>query len=109
MKKQLYEGRSSRSELPAKIDLVPGALLRAAARRLTFGAERHGEGNWEKGREGFVDATKAHLLSHVIALVLDSDRSDDHIGAICANAAFLAHFEEAGIDVYRRRIERRKK
>lgn len=97
-KKQTYEGGATRSELQERYDLIPSAAMRAMARRLALGAERHGARNWEQGGEEFVQATKNHLIKHLF-LYLEGDKSDAHLDAIICNAAFLCHFrdkEEAG-------------
>lgn len=93
MTKATYEGGATRSALQERYDLIPSAAMRAMARRLALGAERHGERNWEKGGSDFVQATKNHLIKHLF-LFLEGDTSDAHLDAIICNAAFLCHFKD---------------
>lgn len=82
------------SEVAPRFDLIPRCALERLAARLQFGAERHGENNYQKGlgdaqyRRDRVN----HLVSHALNLA-NGDASDDHLGAILANAVMLAWFE----------------
>lgn len=90
--KKSFEGGATRSEQGFRFDLIPPASLRAMARRLKLGAEKHGERNWERGGETFRQATISHLFDHLQAYM---DRGgQENVDAIICNAAFLCFFEE---------------
>jgi len=62
---------------------------------MALGATSHGRRNYENGAgdETFIRDRKNHLVLHALRY-LDGDTSDDHLGAILANAAMLARLEE---------------
>lgn len=93
--KQAFEGGATRSELSLRYDLVPKPAIDGIARRLSLGAQKHGEHNWEAGGPEFVKATKNHLVAHVLSYIADGQPED--LDAIGANYAFLAHFRSKGI------------
>ena len=90
--KKSFERGATRTEQEFRFDLIPPPALRAMARRLKLGAEKHGERNWERGGERFRQATISHLLDHVQAYMDGGGR--ENADAIITNAAFLCHFEE---------------
>lgn len=92
--KEFTSGARS-SEAAPRLDLIPLASLLRQAARMAMGAASHGERNYEKGASdpAFILDRKNHLALHV-ALYISGDESDDHLGAILANAGMLARLEE---------------
>lgn len=78
-------------EKPVRYDLVPAIGLRRLAETMAHGAEKYGEGNWQKGIP--ISNCLNHAMAHLVAYG-DGDRSEDHIGHALANLCFIAHFEE---------------
>jgi hypothetical protein len=78
-------GEKPRPEL-----ISPYAILREGE-WMRKGAEKYGEGNWQKGMP-FI-RTIGSLLRHTLYYAL-GDNSEDHLAAIRTNAGFLIHFEE---------------
>lgn len=87
-----FEGGSTRSKQKIRFDLLPPSAVCAISRRLTLGAENHGERNWEEGGEEFRQATISHLIAHVIDYMQNGGR--ENTDAIICNAAFLCSIEE---------------
>lgn len=87
-----FENGSSRSHHAPAYELLPKAAIDRLVKRLELGAEIHGPNNWREGEAGFIEQTRRHLMEHVLNY-LEGDTSDDHLGAVLCNAAFLAHFE----------------
>lgn len=92
--KTFDSGAKSSEEAP-RLDLIPLASLRRQADRMAMGAASHGARNYEKGARDprFIQDRKNHLAWHV-ARYITGDMSDDHLGAILANAGMLARLEE---------------
>lgn len=88
------ENDSTRSHRAPHYELIPKAAIDRLTLRLEMGEPVHGAQNWRGGGPDFVAETKRHLVAHVLNYI-EGDTSDDHLGAILANAAFLAHFEAA--------------
>jgi hypothetical protein len=89
-----FENGASRSHHAPHYELVPKAAIDRLTKRLELGAGIHGPNNWKGGGPAFVEQTRRHLMEHLLQY-LGGDTSDDHLGAILCNAAFLAHFEDA--------------
>ena len=79
----------------ARYDLVPRAAIEFMARTLKEGAERYGEQSWRKGIPS--SDLWNHLLQHAYKWI-DGDRSEDHLGHLMCNAAFLCHFHQDEIN-----------
>jgi hypothetical protein len=92
--KQFASGAQSSEEAP-RYDLIPLASLKRQAQRMAEGAASHGEQNYEKGATDatFVRDRVNHLLGHALAYAA-GDRSEDHLGAVLANAGMLCRLEE---------------
>ena len=92
--KQFDSGAKSSEEAP-RYDLIPPASLKRQARRMAEGAASHGERNYEKGATDatFVQDRVNHLIGHALAYAA-GDRSEDHLGAVLANAGMLCRLEE---------------
>jgi len=92
--KQFASGAKSSEEAP-RYDLIPAVSLRRQAKRMAEGAASHGERNYEKGATDatFVQDRVNHLIGHALAYAA-GDRSEDHLGAVLANAGMLCRLEE---------------
>jgi hypothetical protein len=86
------ENGASRSHRAPRYELIPKAAVDRLIKRLELGAEIHGDNNWRGGGPAFVLESKRHLMEHLLHY-LEGDTSDDHLGAVLCNAAFLTHFE----------------
>jgi hypothetical protein len=89
-----FEGGATRSVQSIRYDLVSVAGVRAMARRLTLGADRHGANNWKRGGEAFRQATVSHLMTHLLDYMEHGNAKDANTDAIICNAAFLCDMEE---------------
>lgn len=91
--KTFDSGARSSEEAP-RYDLIPLASLKRQAARMAEGAMSHGERNYLKGAHDpvFIRDRINHLLGHALAYAA-GDTSDDHLGAILANAGMLADIE----------------
>lgn len=89
-----FDSGAKSSEESPRYDLVPIASLKRQAARMAQGAATHGEHNYRKGANDptFVRDRINHLLGHALAYAA-GDRSDDHLGAVLANAGMLADIE----------------
>lgn len=67
-------------------DLIPGCCMLRIGKRFGMGAEKYGERNFEKGIPS--SRTLASLCRHLEQYKM-GDTSEDHLGAIVANAVFL--------------------
>jgi len=83
------------SEAAPRLDLVPLAALLRLAARMALGATSHGARNYERGVDdpAFIMDRRNHLVLHCVQYA-SGDQTDDHLGAILANAAMLARLEE---------------
>jgi hypothetical protein len=92
-----FENGASRSHHAPHYELLPKAAIDRLVKRLEFGESIHGANNWKKGGPDFVLQTKRHLAEHFLNY-MQGDTSDDHLGAILCNAAFLAYFEAVPVE-----------
>lgn len=93
-----FENGASRSHHAPRYELIPKAAIDRLTKRLELGAEIHGANNWKQGGPEFIMQCKRHLAEHLFNF-LAGDESDDHLGAILCNAAFVAHFEASRANV----------
>lgn len=93
-KKTKFEGGATRSAMSERYDLIPESAVTALGRRLTLGAERHGENNWRQGGEAFRKATIGHLMKHLLDYMENGNANEENTDAIICNAAFLCEFEK---------------
>lgn len=93
MEKTRFEAGASRSRMAERYELIPKEAAEALARRLTLGAERHGENNWRNGGGDFRRATINHLMKHLLDYIESGNENDANTDAIICNAAFLCYFE----------------
>jgi hypothetical protein len=92
--KQFESGAKSSAERP-RYDLLESVALQRWAARMAKGAASHGERNYQKGVNDpvFVRDRLNHLLEHAMRYA-NGDRSDDHLGAVMANAGMLIWLTE---------------
>jgi len=64
------------SQVPYRMDLMPGAAMLHLGHIMDYGAQSHGENNWRKGT---VEDHLNKALVHVFAY-LAGDAQDDHLG-----------------------------
>jgi hypothetical protein len=93
MSKAVFEGKSTRSALNERFDLIPQEAMAALGRRMALGAKSHGENNWRAGGVEFRKATINHLMKHLLDYDEHGNANDSNTDAIICNAAFLCHFE----------------
>lgn len=95
--KKFASGALSSEESP-RYDLIPLASLKRQAARMALGAKTHGAFNYRKGAADpeFIRDRVNHLLGHAIAFA-SGDSSDDHLGAVLANAGMLADLEDLAL------------
>jgi hypothetical protein len=91
--KTFTSGAKSSEESP-RYDLIPLASLQRQAARMAQGSASHGERNYRRGYNDpvFIRDRVNHLLGHALAYA-SGDRSEDHLGAVLANAGMLAELE----------------
>jgi hypothetical protein len=88
--KTFTSGAKSSEEAP-RYDLLEPAFLARCAARMAQGAASHGTRNYRNGAhdDAFVQDRLNHLVGHAIKLAA-GDTSEDHLGAVAANANILA-------------------
>ena len=73
-----------------RYDLVPQITVELIAERHEYGADRHGEWNYLKGKDdpAFIRDRKNHLVEHALNYARYGKRSD--LAAILCNGSMLA-------------------
>jgi hypothetical protein len=91
--KQFESGAKSSAERP-RFDLCEPIAMERWAARMAKGAASHGERNYQKGVNDpvFLRDRINHLIQHAMRYA-NGDRSDDHLGAVMANAGMLIWLE----------------
>jgi hypothetical protein len=71
-----------------RYDLISPIAMQYLANRLEYGADEHGDRNWEKGLplSRIVDSMKRHIDQWVMGC-----EDEDHMGAFLCNAMFAVH------------------
>lgn len=85
-----FESGAKSTVVKPRFDLIPLASLELLAERFGYGAERHGDKNYLKGRSDavFIRDRKNHLFEHVVRYLAEGKRED--LAAVLCNAAMLA-------------------
>jgi hypothetical protein len=86
----VYETGAQRSNLDLRYDLLPPSGLARAAATMARGAERYGEGNWQKGIP--VRDCLNHALAHIFKY-LEGDQSEDHLAHAACNLLMSCDLE----------------
>lgn len=78
-----------------RYSLLPVVAMRDTAQIWTFGAEKYGERNWEKGFDwsGPYDCLKRHLEAWFAGEDFDSESGLSHLAHAACNLQMLQHFE----------------
>lgn len=90
-----FESGAKSSAERERYDLCELVALKRWAQRMAKGAASHGERNYQKGTNDpiWIRDRQNHLIEHAMRYAA-GDRSDDHLGAVMANAAMLIWVEE---------------
>ena len=82
-----------------RLDLVPPEVITALGTILTFGANKYGDRNWEKGIDlGRVyGALQRHLNAYWSGELIDPETGKSHLWHAACNIAFLITYEARGI------------
>lgn len=98
--REFTSGAKSSEERP-RYDLCESAAFKRWAARMAKGAASHGERNYQRGARDpvFIRDRVNHLIEHAMRYA-SGDRSDDHLGAIMANAAILIWIDEQAAKTY---------
>lgn len=97
----LVDGSGKKESLtnPKKLPLwlVPGSLVRAAARAMGFGAKKYGENDWRRGMswKEVLGALDRHLQEVKDGRMFDEETGLHHLDHMAANIAFLTAFIES--------------
>lgn len=96
------ESGAASSDRKPEYRLVPFSLIRRTGDRLTEGARKYGEWNWQKGLDdrAFMMDRANHLIEHAYRAIdklqrgTFGDTDDDDLGGVAANLAFLIEYQE---------------
>ncbi len=96
-----FESGAKSSAERERFDLCELVALKRWAQRMAKGAASHGERNYQKGARDpqFVRDRLNHLIEHALRYA-QGDRSDDHLGAVMANAGMLIWLEDQASESY---------
>lgn len=88
-------GAKRANEDKTRYDLVPIAALRDAAQAWTFGAEKYGDRNWEKGFDwsGPYGSMQRHLQAWFAGEDFDAESGLSHLAHAACNLQMLQQFE----------------
>lgn len=96
------ESGAASSDRKPEYRLVPFSLIRRVGQRMTGGARKYGEWNWQKGVDDrtFMMDRANHAVEHLY-LAIDKlqrgefgDGADDDLSAAATNIAFLIEYQE---------------
>lgn len=76
-------------------ELVPWDSAREVAKVFTFGAQKYGDRNWEKGlaMDRLVGATLRHLMDWISHTETDPESKLPHLAHAVANLLMILHFQ----------------
>lgn len=77
-----------------RVDLIPVSAIRSIATVLTYGADKYGDRNWEKGLSWsrVYAAAQRHLLAWFAGDDVDNESKLSHLDHALTNIAFLTHY-----------------
>ena len=81
-----------------RFDLVPHGSLLAIAKVMTYGAEKYGERNWEKGLPmgRLYAAAQRHLIAWWSGEDTDSETDESHLAHACSCLMMILQYVEDG-------------
>src|SRR5688572_1216331 len=90
-----FDSGAKSTEQKPRYDLCELVAFTRWAARMAKGAGTHGPRNYQKGANDPVFRTDRinHLIEHALRYA-SGDRSDDHLGAVMANAGMLIWIDE---------------
>ena len=91
-----YAGGAQRTDRKPRFDLIPFEFLESVADVLTEGAARYGRCNWKRGQKDFFLDPWNHAFVH-LQKFKEGDRSEDHLGHLACNVAFMIWVVKNGI------------
>ena len=91
-----FPGGARRSDRKPRFDLIPFEFLESIAEALTRGAARFGSYNWKRGQKDFFLDAWNHAFVH-LQMFKEGDTSEDHLGHLACNVAFLVWAVKKGI------------
>lgn len=105
----VFSSGAKSTEQKPRYDLIPIEATRAIAKRLAYGAARHGERNYEKGANdpAFIRDRQNHAFEHLqhymagrttITTEGKEETPADHLEAAITNLAMLCYLEAAAFD-----------
>lgn len=79
-----------------RMDLLPPIALTEVSKVLTFGANKYGDRNWEKGinYSRLIGAAMRHLNAYNGGQDLDPESGLSHVAHACCNLMMLIHMSE---------------
>lgn len=94
-----FASGAKRSSKKPRYDLILPVFLQRVAAVWTRGAEKYGEGNWQKGANDpeWIKDIPNHIIEHIY-LYVSGDRSEDHLANIACNVQMLMYFESLTIE-----------
>ena len=91
-----FRGGAKRRDQKPRFDLIPFEFLESVADVLTAGAARYGPCNWKRGKKDFFLDAWNHAFAH-LQKFKDGDASEDHLGHLACNVAFMIWAVENGV------------
>jgi dATP/dGTP diphosphohydrolase len=91
-----FNAGARRTDRKPRFDLIPFEFLESVAEVLTEGAVRYGAYNWKRWQKGFFLDAWNHAFVH-LQKFKEGDTSEDHMGHLACNVAFLIWAVKNGI------------
>jgi hypothetical protein len=91
-----FPGGARRTDRKFRFDLIPFEFLESVAEALTAGAIEYGDYNWKRGQKDFFLDAWNHAFVH-LEKFKEGDRSEDHLGHLACNVAFLIWAVKNGV------------
>src|SRR5439155_14372890 len=91
-----FPGGAGRTDRKPRFDLIPFEFLESIAEVLSAGAVKYGPYNWKRGRKDFFLDAWNHAFVH-LQKFKEGDTSEDHLGHLACNVAFLVWAVKKGI------------
>lgn len=100
-----FASGAKRSSVKPRYDLILPVFLQRVAAVWTRGAEKYGEGNWQKGAndQEWIKDIPNHIIEHIYQYIA-GDQSEDHLANIACNVQMLMYFDSLKNDASPRRL-----